>query len=249
MSKTRRTRGVWDTPRPLGPNGEKLCYNCHGPLPKGKPYNCSEKCSKEWRLRTSPNQVRWELLKRDKGVCAVCGTDTIAIQKLYDKLPKTEAEERAEFLRKYKIPPGRVSTNWWDADHIVPVIEGGGECDLSNYRTLCIPCHKKATKDLHERLKAARNAEPLPQPAEVCACGMTFTVEIHRQGHYEPAEGTLRAWVIQNGQRGLNLLAGRQITILNTAKRTIERALQFKLRTPPNIKWAIDSPGQESAKP
>jgi hypothetical protein len=26
--------------------------------------------------------------------------------------------------------------DFWQADHIVPVAEGGGECDLSNYRTL-----------------------------------------------------------------------------------------------------------------
>eukprot|EP00976_Prorocentrum_cordatum_P075602 1181956-Prorocentrum_minimum.AAC.10 len=26
--------------------------------------------------------------------------------------------------------------DFWQADHIVPVAEGGGECDLNNYRTL-----------------------------------------------------------------------------------------------------------------
>ena len=37
---------------------------------------------------------------------------------------------------------------FWQADHIVPVCEGGGECDLSNYRTLCTPCHDKETRKL-----------------------------------------------------------------------------------------------------
>lgn len=31
----------------------------------------------------------------------------------------------------------------WDADHIVPVADGGGECGLENYQTLCIQCHNK----------------------------------------------------------------------------------------------------------
>ena len=38
--------------------------------------------------------------------------------------------------------------NLWDADHIVPVAEGGGECDLANMRTLCLKCHRQVTKSL-----------------------------------------------------------------------------------------------------
>jgi 5-methylcytosine-specific restriction endonuclease McrA len=41
----------------------------------------------------------------------------------------------------------------WDADHIVPVAEGGGECDLDNLRTLCLLCHREATRQLRERLR------------------------------------------------------------------------------------------------
>jgi 5-methylcytosine-specific restriction endonuclease McrA len=39
----------------------------------------------------------------------------------------------------------------WDADHIVPVMEGGGECDLENIRTLCLRCHRLATLQLRKR--------------------------------------------------------------------------------------------------
>lgn len=42
----------------------------------------------------------------------------------------------------------------WDADHIVPVVEGGGECDLSNIRTLCLRCHREVTQALRERRRA-----------------------------------------------------------------------------------------------
>lgn len=34
----------------------------------------------------------------------------------------------------------------WDVDHILPVEHGGGGCGLENLRTLCVPCHKAATK-------------------------------------------------------------------------------------------------------
>ncbi len=48
----------------------------------------------------------------------------------------------------------------WDADHIVPVIEGGGECDLDNLRTLCVHCHRVVTAALRARRQAARLGAP-----------------------------------------------------------------------------------------
>jgi hypothetical protein len=39
----------------------------------------------------------------------------------------------------------------WDADHRVPVSEGGGECDLDNLRTLCLICHRRETAVLRRR--------------------------------------------------------------------------------------------------
>jgi 5-methylcytosine-specific restriction endonuclease McrA len=43
----------------------------------------------------------------------------------------------------------------WDADHILPVAEGGGECDLDNLRTLCLLCHRQQTLRLQQRLKSS----------------------------------------------------------------------------------------------
>ncbi|TXH49477.1 MAG: hypothetical protein E6Q97_22670 [Desulfurellales bacterium] len=42
-------------------------------------------------------------------------------------------------------------TNAWEADHIVPVCEGGGLAELDNYRTLCVWCHKQETRNLAKR--------------------------------------------------------------------------------------------------
>jgi len=38
----------------------------------------------------------------------------------------------------------------WEADHIHPVHQGGGACDLTNFQTLCIDCHKDKTTDQRE---------------------------------------------------------------------------------------------------
>jgi len=70
---------------------------------------------------------------------------------------KEEKQFRESIIKKYapgKWTKGRVSG--WDADHIIPVAEGGGECNIDNFRTLCHPCHKSVTAELKKRLAFAR---------------------------------------------------------------------------------------------
>jgi hypothetical protein len=55
------------------------------------------------------------------------------------------------------IHRGRKS--WWEADHIVPVVEGG-DSSLENIRTLCIPCHREVTRSLRERRRSAAILAP-----------------------------------------------------------------------------------------
>lgn len=71
-------------------------------------------------------------------------------------------KDRAKLLESVKPIDLR---NWtagrstaWDADHIIPVVEGGGMCGLENYRTLCHPCHKQITKELAARRAQQRRA-------------------------------------------------------------------------------------------
>jgi 5-methylcytosine-specific restriction protein A len=170
MSTMRRTPGIYASKAPTGPNGERLCRNCHGPMPTDKrKHNCSTKCSEEWMCKTSPSHMRRKLYSRDKGVCASCGLDTVALKKEYRLFRdgedrgydseyggKRPLSERIAWLRERGVPYGRVSSDWWDADHIVPVIEGGGECGIDNFRTLCIPCHKAETAALRKRMARRR---------------------------------------------------------------------------------------------
>jgi len=47
----------------------------------------------------------------------------------------------------------------WEADHIIAVVEGEGECDLENIQTLCLRCHCKKTKQLRERRRLSSLSE------------------------------------------------------------------------------------------
>ena len=106
---------------------------------------CSDACVHEWKLRTDPGYLREQVYKRDHGVCALCGIDTEALRK--DKR-KLDYKARLKFEKDWGS-----RRNLWDADHIVPVVEGGGECDLSNIRTLCLNCHREVTSELRQRRK------------------------------------------------------------------------------------------------
>ncbi len=73
---------------------------------------------------------------------------------------------RKQLLAKYaplgRWTPGR--TSGWDADHIIPVVEGGGQCGLENYRTLCHPCHKKVTAELSRRRTKSKKQNTTQSP-------------------------------------------------------------------------------------
>ena len=124
-------------------------------------HNCSPKCAEEWRCKTSPTHLRYILEKRDRGVCAHCGIDTIALREAIHSVNGLRkrhliSEEEWRQFRNAVDVNHRWPGDLWDADHITPVVEGGGECGLDGYRTLCIPCHKKETAELARRLARKR---------------------------------------------------------------------------------------------
>lgn len=147
---------------PKGPSGRSLCRWCNVEVPSGRLTFCSEWCVEEWKLRTDPGHLRQRVFERDRGICAICHLDCVAE---LNHLKRLRGGARGRALNEWKLtlagtnglrrrqrkPAGR--TSLWDADHIVPVVEGGGECDLSNMRTLCLKCHRARTEELRQRLR------------------------------------------------------------------------------------------------
>lgn len=136
---------------PLGPNGLPLCRWCRMEvLSRHRRTFCSVYCVHQWRLRSDPGYLREQVLRRDAGVCAACGTDTLAA---YRTLQRSRGQARTEALAMWGLRTVRARRSLWDADHIRPVAEGGGQCDLENLRTLCLPCHREVTAELRLRLR------------------------------------------------------------------------------------------------
>ena len=86
-------------------------------------------------------------------MCQACGLNAHALFLQVRALP---AQARLQTLmaspfstlsdRMTRMLTNPKEGDFWEADHIVPVAEGGGETSLDNFQTLCVPCHAKKTK-------------------------------------------------------------------------------------------------------
>lgn len=70
---------------------------------------------------------------------------------------------REAFPMPKKFKPVYAGSHCWEMDHIVPVVEGGHNCGLENYRTLCIPCHKRVSAELAARRARERRLKKQPE--------------------------------------------------------------------------------------
>jgi 5-methylcytosine-specific restriction enzyme A len=158
-----------------GPTGRNLCCcGCGREVGHRRSSSHSQECVERWRAHSDLNSIKYKVERRDKGVCALCGTDT---EKLKQRIITLVARAMGwqdrhwgsalsmmdgnwkvrrirEILVRHRWPT--TDRRWWEADHIVPVAEGGGGCDFNGYRTLCCPCHKAETKKLAGRLAKKR---------------------------------------------------------------------------------------------
>lgn len=89
------------------------------------------------------------------------GRDCTGQYQRFDDLGDPRAQAALERLHREFF--GKAAGRWprwhdhlWEADHIVPVVEGGGECGLEGLRTLCRPCHRVVTAELRRRLAFRR---------------------------------------------------------------------------------------------
>jgi 5-methylcytosine-specific restriction protein A len=126
-----------------------MCRWCRGVVSGRRRTFCSDACVHEWRLRSSTSYLRECVFERDHGICALCGVDTHSLRQRILRL--AFARRMAELKRLQAAGViHKKRKSWWEADHILPVVEGG-DSDLDNLRTLCIPCHRGVTKELRER--------------------------------------------------------------------------------------------------
>jgi 5-methylcytosine-specific restriction enzyme A len=124
--------------------GEPICRWCRGPVTPPRRTFCGDACVHEWKIRSSPWYVRREVKKRDKGICRLCGLNVVKAHREWTRAKPAVADRAAR--RRWRADRPR-----WEADHIVPVADGGGECGLENYRLLCRPCHVRVTLDWRAR--------------------------------------------------------------------------------------------------
>ena len=113
------------------------------------------------------------LVAREHGVCRRCGLDTATITRLLDATTSRARHlyaERDLRSRDFWRRAGRAleavlafrgferGRSPWEADHIVPLIEGGSR-GAENLQTLCVPCHRADTAALARRRAVARNPQ------------------------------------------------------------------------------------------
>jgi Restriction endonuclease len=156
-----------------GPNGRRLCTWCRKEVPKGRISWCSAACVSAYRIQADPSYFRDQVWKRDKGVCSTCGLDTAALERELEEIRRAEnvpdypggyAGNACWGIRRlFMALHGWTWDKWkmclWEADHIVPVVEGGTD-SLENARTLCVPCHRRETAALRKRLSLSRTKQP-----------------------------------------------------------------------------------------
>lgn len=146
-------------PGATGPDGLPQCRRCLAQLPPGQRDFCSAACRHEALMRLSPAYARAQVFARDQGVCYHCRLDGGRLDRVLRHLAYRDGEADAEggaaalaVLEALGLGRRRRLISSWQMDHRLAVAEGGGDCGLGNYRTLCLRCHASATRALHRRL-------------------------------------------------------------------------------------------------
>ena len=132
--------------------GKIICRypECNNIVPKGRRTFCSAACVHEHKLRSNNDYMRAAVFARDKGICAICKIDC---REILEKIRSQEySEETTIALFNAGFPHWRLNKAskkgivLWDADHIIPIDQGGGGCGVQGMRTLCAACHWRVTR-------------------------------------------------------------------------------------------------------
>ena len=141
--KGRARPGGWAEPGqlPKGPNGRALCRYCGTEVTPPRRTFCSGERARWYRgkeMRAGHGCVHEHCIRSDPGYARDC--------------VKARDGGKCAICGTVDI--------YWEMDHIIPVVEGGGDCGLENLRTLCVPCHRRETAALAKRRAEARRANP-----------------------------------------------------------------------------------------
>src|SRR4051794_25069243 len=92
-----------------GPGGRLLCTWCKTEVPKGRRTWCSDECVSSYRAVNDWNTIRKAVQRRDKGICAICYTDTKVLKRQFQQVKKSVGRTKAlEFAARFGISPKRV---------------------------------------------------------------------------------------------------------------------------------------------
>jgi 5-methylcytosine-specific restriction protein A len=139
--------------------GRALCRYCGGLVVAPRRTWCSDLCVEAAKIECGwTSVIRKALWDRDNGICARCELDvkTLPGRSTLSGRWRWRCAGEWDELRGRGFDP---AASAWEADHVIPVVEGGGGCGLDGYRTLCRPCHVLVTAELRARLAKARRRE------------------------------------------------------------------------------------------
>lgn len=171
-----RTLTSADLPHYLAAPG--ICRWCGESVKPPRRTWCSERCVDQFMVRTGGSVTRAMVKMRDKGVCCECGQDWRELRTVWRSLlgghryheAHIGPHKRNSISLRWQAPAALYELrrhygdfdperSLWEADHIVPVVLGGGCCDLANLRTLCQRCHKLETRRLAATRAEMRRAD------------------------------------------------------------------------------------------
>lgn len=149
------------------------CVWCDGYLSGRRFRWCSDECVNAALFLSSPQKpgAKMHRLIHDQNfACAGCGLsfeDEIRklIRRYWEKENAIGALYWGPGLEQFKMTPespeqkityhqiGDNTGHKHQTDHIIPVHKGGAGIDPKNLQVLCVPCHKRKTKEDHSRGK------------------------------------------------------------------------------------------------
>lgn len=156
-------QAMWPVRGP-GPRGRPCCRYCGREVPPGRADWCADACRQkalhEHSLVADPAAQRRAVFRRDRGVCATCGRDTLRLRRQLQHAGEPERTHLLQRLRQHGYDAGRLARlQLWEMDHVRPVAEGGGLGGLQNLQTLCVPCHNRKTAAERRRRGAQQQGQ------------------------------------------------------------------------------------------